>query len=158
MYFTPKANIYYYLEKTILPYAVVISGETVEDSGLTLTLHDANIVFDSIESAHVAEVDIKIFGLYNGLNLQNITLSETLRTFMPLQVEKVDFSYSVIDPFYINAQAQGEFGEAQLEFDIVEERLHVVLLPSQKMLSGYQNTLQWMDKNESGEYVYDKNF
>lgn len=156
MYFTPKVSIYYFLETLLAPHAVVISSEEAVDRGFTLQINHANISFKAIESANIAEIDIKIFALYNVIHCKDITLSGAAQSFIPLHVEAATLKYSVFNPLNVVAKINGEFGEANVTFNILERALHLKVVPSDLMLKDYKNTLQNMSKNENGEYIYDK--
>lgn len=157
MYFTPKQSLYYFFESLLVPHAVIISSEVVHDRGFTLDIENANLSFKSIESATIAEINLKLFALYNAVDLKNITLSSAVKSFFPQHVEVAKVRYTILNPLHVKANIIGEFGEADVKFHLFERSLHIELLPSPKMLKEYQNTLQNMSKNESGRYVYDKN-
>ena len=158
IYFTPKISIYNYIEKELLNYDVIISNETVLDSGFSLNLTDADIFVKSIHSATVQEVDIKIFALYNNITLHNITLSNVAASFVPLNIENVTIRHSVIDPLRINAYSVGEFGEVEASLNILDRNVSVRLTPSALMLKDYRNSMKQLSKNEDGSYSYVKTF
>ena len=158
MYFTPKVSIYYFLEQQIKEFDVVISNEEVIDRGFTLDIKHSDVSVKSIDSASISEVYVNVFGLYNSIGLREVLLSSTAKTFIPLQVESVNISYTIFDPLHVNAKAIGEFGKAYASFSVLERSLHVRLLPSDKMMKSYKSTLRNFKKDENGEYIYDKNF
>jgi len=158
MYFTPKASVYYFLEKEAKKFDVVISKEEVIDSGFSLGIKDAEVSVKAIESANISMTDINIFGVYNSINLEEIILSNTAKSFIPLHVKSASVKYTIFDPIHVNAKADGEFGELDATFNVLERTLHVRLLPSTKMTKSYRSTLRNFKKDENGEYVYDKNF
>ncbi len=158
MYFTPKVSIYYFLETQLKPYDVIISSESVQDSGLTLSIEDGVVFVKSIDSAKIKNVDITILGLYNALSVSEIELSSVAASFVPLKIAQVDIIYSVIDPLNITANAVGEFGEVQAIANLLERIVHVKLVPSALMKKDYKHTLKNLKKSENGEFVYDKTF
>jgi hypothetical protein len=155
-YFTPKVSVYYFLETLLAPHAVVISSEEAVDRGFTLQINHANISVKGIESANIGVIDVKIFALYNAIDFKDITLSSAAQSFIPLHVETATLKYTILDPLNVVAKIKGEFGEANVTFNILEKALHLELIPSDLMLKEYKNSLQNMSKNENGEYVYDK--
>ncbi len=158
MYFTPKVSIYYLLEEQIKPYNIIVSSEDHVDSGFTLNLKNANISVKSIESATIDEIDMKLFVLYNVVNLKGITLSSTAKYFAPLNIENANIVYSIFNPLNVKAHSVGEFGELDATFNIAERTLHIDLLPSKEMLKDYKSTLKNLTKDENGEFTYDKTF
>jgi len=158
MYFTPKSSIYFLLEQQLKQRDVVVSSEEIVDSGFDFKIEHANVSFKSIESASISEITLKIFALYNSIDLKEIVLSSTAKSFIPLHVDSVVIIYSVLDPLNVNAYAVGEFGELNAKFSIVENSLHLDLKPSKVMLKNYKNTLRNLTKTENGEFIYDKTF
>ncbi len=158
LYFTPKVSAYYFLETQLKKYDLIISSETPIDSGLSFNIQNATVVFKSIESAEIENINIKIFGLYNRVRVDNIELSSAVASFVPTKVSSVDISYHIGDPLHINAKVVGEFGTAEAVVDILERSVHLKLLPSAVMSKKYRHTLKNLKKSEDGEFVYDKTF
>ena len=157
MYFTPKVSIYYFLETKLVPHAVTINSEAVIDNAFTLTVNHADISVQSVESANIAETNVKIFAFYNRIEFKDITLSSAVQAFIPRHVESADIRYTLLNPLNVVAKINGAFGEADVKFNLLERVLHLKIKPSDLMLKEYKSTLQNMSKNENGEFVYDKN-
>jgi hypothetical protein len=158
IYFTPKVAFYYLAEEELNKFEVIISNEKVFDSGFSLELTDLNVYVKSIESASIKELDVKIFGFYNKIMLQNIVLTDTASSFVPLNISFIEASYTIFDPLNVKATASGDFGELDVTFNLLEMLLNVKLLPSDVMKKKYRSTMSQLSKNEDGSYSYDKNF
>lgn len=158
MYFSPKMGIYYFAEQELRKYDVIISNESVNDNGFSLALQNAHVSVQAIESADIENINIKILALYNSVNIQNITLSNTAAAFVPLKIEKVSIKYSIFNPLNIKAYALGEFGEAEATFNLLKLALHIDLVPSKMMINNYISTMRNLKKSEDGGYVYDQTF
>jgi hypothetical protein len=158
MYFTPKENIYFALENELKKYDVIISNEKIKDSGFTLELNDAEVFFKSIKSADIKSVNIKIFGIYNSLSLEDIKLSQSASSFLPLNIEKVTITHSIFNPLNINIYELGDDGELEGSFNLLEMALHIIFEPSELMLKKYKNSMREFKKSEDGSYSYDKTF
>lgn len=156
MYFIPKVSLYYFLETKLNQFNIVISSEETIDKGFTLQINNPNIYYTSIQSANIKEINIQLFMLYNVVNLQDMTLSSTAKSFIPLHIENVTIKYTIFDPLYIKANIDGEFGKANVSFGILKKILHLELFPSELMSKSYMNTLKDMNKNKEGEFAYDK--
>lgn len=157
IYFLPKISLYYFLEKELKPYAIIISSEDTKDRGFSLKIEHANLSLKGIESANINEIDLKLFLLYNSILLNEVALSNTLESFIPLQIHHVDIMHHIFNPLFITAQVSGEFGEADISFDIIKRSLHLELKASKIMKRDYKNTLRTLKKTKQGEYIYDKN-
>jgi len=158
MYFTPKENLYYLLEKELRTYDLIISNEGVKDSGFTLNLENADLFIKSIKSANAKAVNVNFFALYNSVKISDITLSNVAASFIPLQIDELRFTYSIFNPLNINVYGIGEFGEAEAAFNVLERSLHIDVKPSDKMKKEYKNSMRQLQKSQEGGYSYDKTF
>ncbi len=158
MFFTPKISAYYFLESQIKPFGVIISGEDLRDNGFSLDIENADISFKAIESAKIQQINIKIYALYNSVSIEDVNLSSTAASFIPLHITRASITHTIIDPLNVHALIEGEFGEAKARYEILTNGVKVTLKPSDLMLKKYKNTLRNLSKNENGEYVYEKAF
>ncbi len=158
MYFTPKTSLYHMMEKELKKYDVVISDEIVEDRGFSLDVNAPNIYVKNINSASIENINVKLFALYNSINVSNITLSSVAATFIPVNIDEVSITYSIFNPLNVTAEGSGGFGEASGTFNILERTLNLNVVPSPKMIKQYKNSMRKMKKNEDGSYSYDKSF
>ena len=158
IYFMPKQSIYYFAEKKLAENKIILSHESVVDSGFSLKLSNANISYNAIESATVKNIDIKMLIFYNSLSVENIELSSMASSFVPLHIRTLNVQYTFFNPLNIVAKVSGEFGEANAKLNILDKNITILLTPSELMLNKYKNTLQNLKKNQSGEYEYVKTF
>lgn len=156
MYFTPKESLYYLAEKELKSYGVIISSEDVKDRGLWLTIEHANVSLKAIPSALIKETSIKLFGVYNSVNIDNIALSSAASSFIPLNIAHLQIKYHILNPFHITFSTHGEFGKLQGTLNVLKHTLHIDLIASRVMKRKYRNTLRNLKKNSKGEYYYDK--
>jgi len=158
IYFTPKVSLYYYAEQLLKPFDVIVSSEVLEDNGLSLNINDGVVAVKSIESATVKELNIKLLGFYNSVDVKDIELSSVAKSFIPLKIKSVEIRHSIFNPIVVDVDSIGEFGEANVKINLLERTLHLVLHPSSLMLKRYKSTLRNLKKSENGEYIYDKTF
>lgn len=158
MYFTPKAALYYFAESKVEPYGVVITDEDVVDNGFTLSIKDAVVTFKAIESAEVKDTNMAIYGIYNNVSVNNITLASTVASFVPTDIKNINITYSIFNPLNIVASANGGFGYAEAEISLVERKVFLKLQPSKIMSKNYGSTLRNLKKSKDGGYEYAKTF
>ncbi len=158
MYFTPKVSLYYMLEKELKNYEVVLSDESLNDSGFALHVESMDVYVKGIDSANVKSVVLKVFGLYNSLSVENITLSSVAISFIPLNIDQAAISYSIFDPLHVKINGSGGFGDATGSLHILDRALNIKVIPSSNMLKKYRNSMRKLTKNEDGSYSYVKTF
>lgn len=158
IYFAPKVALFYLVEEKLNPYGVIISGEKLEDEGLCLNVKDAIVFAKGIDIANVSEMKIKIFGLYNNIELTNIKLSSATSAFVPRKINDLHISYSIFNPLNIKALANGDFGKIEASYNLSNFNLHIDLEASSLMKKDFKSTLRNLKKLETGVYIYDKTF
>lgn len=158
LFFLPKVQLYYLLEHEIKPSKVLINQESVRDTGFSLELRDAQILYEGIESANVASIDLSFFLFYNRILAKDITLSSAAKSFVPLEIETIKLEHLFYNPLLVKAEAQGAFGEAYVRINLLERSLELRLLPSERMKKEFMHTLRQLKKDQNGEYIYAKNF
>jgi len=158
MYFMPKKNVYYLLEKELQANNIVISHEEVVDTGLSLKLNHLDIYMESIESANVASVDVSLFGLYNAVHIKNIKLTSVASSILPIKINDVTVQYSILNPLNVTLNAVGGFGSVSGYANVLDRNMTLILKPSKMMKRKYKATLNGLRKKSNGEYEYVKNF
>jgi hypothetical protein len=158
MYFTPKVALYYFTESQLKPLGVVVTDESLVDKGFTLSIKDAVVTFKAIESANIKETNIAVFGLYNNVSLEEITLASSASSLVPTKVAFVDITYSIFNPLNINAFTEGDFGVADAQVNLLERKVFIKLNPSKLMSLKYKSTLRNLKKSKDGGYEYAKTF
>jgi hypothetical protein len=101
---------------------------------------------------------MKMFLIYNSISAKNIKPSNMAVSFLPLHIKSVDISYTIFNPLVIGLYANGEFGEAEGEINILDRNISMVVTPSEVIETKHQDTLANMKKNDNGSYSYDKSF
>ncbi|WP_457744494.1 hypothetical protein [Sulfurimonas sp.] len=158
MYFMPKKNVYYLVEKELQTNNIVISHEKVIDTGLSLKLTNLDVSMESIESAHIGSVDISLFGLYNTVEVKNIKLTTVASSILPVKINDVNIKYSILNPLNVTLNAVGGFGSVRGYANILDRNITLILKPSKTMKQKYRTTLYGLRKKSNGEYEYVQNF
>jgi len=158
MAFSPKESLYFLLENELKNFDVVISKEQLNSNLLSLDIKNLEITTKGIPSALIDEASVTLLVFSNTVELQNIKLSSLVESYLPSKIEYLEVSYTIFNPLHVTASGNGEFGEAEVTFNITSRELEVVLNPSKKMLSKYRNSLRRFKKTENGEYVYAQTF
>ena len=158
LFFIPKTNFYYLVEKELKKQNVVLSDESIVEGGFSLNIKDADIYFESIKSANIKELDISTLLFYNSINVKDIKLSGIAQSFVPIDIKSIDVTYTILNPLEVTIVANGVFGDAKANFDIVDKKLHLTLQPSKLMQQRYKKTLKYLVKNKNGVYSYDTIF
>ncbi len=158
IYFAPKVNIYYFAEQQLQKKGIVLNDETLNDKGFTLEVNNAVLYVKSLETAKIQKIKLNLFLLYNSVEVENLVFSDMASRFIPLHVKSLYLVYTVFDPLHVTGKCSGEFGEADINIDLVNRTLQIVIKPSKKMLSHYRTTLRNLKKDKNGGFVYEQSF
>ena len=158
LYFIPKTNLYYKLEHKLQPYEIVIHNEHVDDKWFWLEITDAQLYIQKLESLHVQKTQIMLFGIYNKVDMEGITLASTLGHFVPNEIQTVNLRYALYDPFNVNATVVGNFGTAEIALNLYEGLATTSITASKLMKSRFSATLENFTRDKKGVYHYEYRF
>ena len=158
LFFLPKENLYYLAEKELEPLGVAISNERLDDSGFALHVKDAKVTFKGIESANIELLSLSPWLLYNSIDIENIKLAQSAKSFVPLNIEKVNIIYAIDMPTKIRVFAKGDFGEAVCELDLIERVFKAHVVASAQMKKEFRHSLRNLKRDKNGEYDYEQSF
>lgn len=155
-YFAPKENLYYLFEQKIKSYGITIGGEKIKESSFSMQIDDAKVYVESIKSADISNAKFLILLAYNTLEIKNIDLDGILVMFLPMKVEKINLTHTLLEPFTLHISAVGEFGKIDAQFNLLHQHMHAVMVPNYIMFQKYQITLNMFQEAQNGEYIYEK--
>jgi len=158
LYFIPKTNLYYKLEHTLQPHEIVIHNEHVDDKWFWLEITDAQFYVQKLESLHIQKAQIMLFGVYNQVDIEGITLAPTLGHFVPKEIQTVKLSYALYNPLNVNATLVGNFGTAEIVLDLYEGLATTDIKASKLMKSRFSATLENFTRDKKGVYHYEYRF
>jgi hypothetical protein len=78
--------------------------------------------------------------------------------YAPADIEKLVFTYTLLNPFEVTLDAQGDFGEARGSFSFLKRSVEAKVIPSELMQMQYAKSLKMLKKESDGEYSYAKTF
>jgi len=147
--FMPKVNLYFTLENFAKKEHVEVKEGTLKDRWIDLNIKDATIFYDGIASLNANELTIAPWLFYNKVTALGISPTKEIKSMFDVTADKVSLIYSVLDYKYIMIEAEGDFGQIEGTLDVIEQKVRLILTPSQKFKN---NTLvrQYFKKEEEG--------
>ncbi len=121
MVFMPKVAIWYELEDTLLAQKIVIHGETLHDTGLSLQIEDAELYFGSIHAARINMMSVKALGIYNTISMDRFLVGSELKILEGLQIEHAQLSYIPFMDAIVSAE--GNFGVLKGRWNLAQRTL-----------------------------------
>ena len=155
LYFVPKTNLYYKLEHQMQAHGIIVHNEHIDDKKFWLEITDAELYIQKIQSLHVQTTKVMLFGVYNQVDLGNISLSPTLGEFVPKHIDAVKLCYALYNPFNITGLVQGDFGQAKINIDLYNGVFTANIEASMLMKSRFLTTLENFTRDKKGVYHYE---
>lgn len=153
----PKESIYNLLEQELSRQNVIISDEKRTEVLLTFKLDDAKVYYQGIEAININSVTFFSSAFYTKVEVNNIGLLQSLSSFFPENIKKIELKHSVLDYKNINIYSIGDFGVLNGNIDLLNRNIILKLEVSSKMKRDYSRVLKQM-KLEEGMYIYEYRF
>lgn len=147
--FMPKVNLYYTLENFAKKEHVEIKEGSLKDRWIDLNIKDATLFYDGIASIEADVLTIAPWIFYNKVTAVGVSPTKEIKSMFDATADKVTLTYSVLDYKRIMIEAEGDFGEIKGAVDVIEQKVRLILSPSEKFKN---NTLvrQYFKKEEEG--------
>jgi len=156
IYFAPKENIFYFAQKQLYRQGIAISTEVCNDGGFNLDIKDADILYSSIKFATIKDLDIFTLLIYNKIDAQNISLSPSVKNFIPANIRQLTITYHIFNPLKITIEGFGRIGKIDGYYSILQNKVHIFLQPSNFMKKNYQTSLRRLKKDQQGRLYYEQ--
>lgn len=155
--FLPKANLFYLGENYLKSYKIVMNKEKLNDYFGFFEIKDSEIYYDSL---HVGNIDKILFipaVMYNSISLKNANFSDSMKQFVPKNIESLHVRYSPFYPIGIFLSSRGDFGEISGNVNLYKRTLKLVLEPTENFAKNYSSIASQFKKQE-GTYIYETTF
>jgi uncharacterized membrane protein len=147
--FMPKEELYFTLEKELAKQDIEINEKKIEEGAFSLNLIEATIYVKGIKVATVQKVNVFTLLFYTNINLTSLLLDESLSSFAPKKIDVANVSYSIVNPFYVNIEAEGSFGLLKGIVNLNERNLRIDFMETTKDINSIKSNLK---KDEKGLY------
>ncbi len=143
--FMPKKELFYTFEHLLLPQGIKINEKSLDSGLFSLTLHDADIYVKGIKIANVNEVSIFTLLFYSRLHLDGLKLDESLRAFVPSDINESIVVHSLLSPTKLFITSMGSFGLAEGVANLRTKKLRINIV-DEKELGSLKSQLKKDDK------------
>ncbi len=155
--FLPKESFYNLLEKTLIKNQIVISNETKEEKAFSLIISNGDIFYQGLSGAKIDEIVFKTYLFYTNVSLRNISVLDSLSSFIPTSIDNIILEHSILNFSKIKIEANGVFGDLIGDINLFSREIRIELSASTKMKSSYSEVLKNM-RFENERYFYEYKF
>ncbi|MCF6244707.1 MAG: hypothetical protein L3J43_06690 [Sulfurovum sp.] len=125
LFFMPKQTLYYKLEEILLKNDIKINEKEIEEGLFSLKLRDSKVYVKGIQLATIKEIDFFTLLFYTNIEVNNLTLDESLKNMAPTQIDKLEVVHAVWNPLNITLDAVGSFGNLNGDVSLIERKIHI---------------------------------
>ncbi len=129
--FMPKVNLYYTLENLLEKEHVVIKEGALKDRWIDLSIKEAVIFYDGIASVEASAITITPWIFYDKVTMHDVHPTPAIAKMFNAKANHVVLTYSVLDYKHILIEAEGDFGQLHGTLNVIAQKIHLVLEPSE---------------------------
>ena len=146
--FAPMQNLYFLAERTLQKTNLFVNEKHIDQTFVFTTVSGGEVYFEDIQALKFHSLGLSLWLLYNSLHIENITIGEALRDFIPLNIEFISVSYSVLNPLNVKIEGQGDFGVLSGNVNLLDQKARVNIQASIQMKDSFQKTLSFMKRSK----------
>ena len=120
--FMPKKNLYFTFQHFLQKEKIYINSE-INSNLISLNLKNGTIFYKGIDAVKFKDIFIYPFLFFNNLNATNIKID-----FGNLNINNLDFTYSIINPLKVYIKGDSNFGKIDGIIDLVNRKIKVYIL------------------------------
>ncbi len=121
----PKKALYYKLEEVLETQSIKINEKKIEEGLFSLTLYGVDVYVKGIKLATIEKVNFFTLLLYTRMDIETLTLDDSLKNMTPTEISEVVASHGIWMPLKINIYAEGSFGKAEGHINIDEKNMRL---------------------------------
>ena len=153
VFFAPKRELYYSLEKRIANSGLIIDNEEIKETALGVELHHPTIIYDGAKVAEAKMIKIVSMIIYSKITIINIKNDKAMSSIFPLLPKNIIITHDILSPNILNIVAYGDFGKAKGIFDMKQMTLRMDIVE----VKSIDSIKRYLKKDKNGWY-YEERF
>ena len=150
LFFMPKKEFYYFGEKELKKYSVIIGEEELRETLFTLKLNKGKLFFKNASVASFETINISTKLFLSSINIYNLKPE-----LIPIELEKIELSHSILTPFVVDIDLVGDVAEGSGVIDLDKRVVKIVI--KEKKSKSFNQLRRYLKKTKQG-WVYETNF
>jgi len=123
MFFMPKKELYYMLEKKLSTQNIIIAGEALEEGVLSLTVKHPVFYFGGAPIATAKDITLWSLLVYTKADIIGMLVAEGLAT--ETSIAELHTVHSVLSPWMVQVVGESSLGTLNGEVALDERRIHI---------------------------------
>ncbi len=155
--FLPKTNLFYLAQEQALKQNVIISQESLSDVLGIFSASNSKIYYDGLLVGNVKTIRLIPALFYNCLSISDAKFNSGFAQFIPKSIDSLKLRFTLFFPVRVFISSDGDFGDISGHFDLINQKLHLVLEPKKGFMSNYPELANQF-KKINNEYVYETSY
>ena len=154
--FLPKEQLFIKFVNQLYKEHIYLKDYKYSDELFTSNISNMTINYDGINIAKISNSRFDMFLVYNNIDINNISLDESLNAFVPSNIKNININYSILDPLYVNASVLSKLYSIKIQFDIVNLKLNAKFKTSKFFRKKYKKLLRELNYDKTiKDYTYE---
>jgi hypothetical protein len=158
LFFAPKLQLYFALEKQMQSLNIKISQERVNDQGLTLALQEGSLYYSDLLVGQFETVSLLPALVFNRVNIERFAFSEEMNRFAKGAIHNVNVTHHIFMPLIVHISADADMGEMRAEINLKDRNVSLNFMPTEAFLKQPPFWLSKMKKSEEGGYAFETTY
>ncbi len=151
--FMPKQELYYTLEKELLKQGIEINEKSREEGLFSLHLNEATLYAKGIKVATIEKLSFFSMLFYSTLSISNVQVDDSLKSFVPENIENTIMVHSVLSPFEVFVTSMGSFGLTEGKIDLNAHKIRLDFIDAKDI-----KTIKSQLKKDDKGWYYETSF
>lgn len=127
----PKERLYYTAERLAgSSLGIYLNDERLENRFVFLTARDATLLIDTAAVGTVETIRLLPWIVFNRITIRNVSFTGEFAALFPGGIDRLTFTYSLLDPLHIVIEGEGGFGPVRGNISLVPSHLTLYFEPS----------------------------
>ncbi len=150
MFFMPKKELYYFLEKKLYAQQIMISDERLQEGLLSLTIAHPVFSLDGVSLAKAEHITLWSLLFYTKADVEGMVVAEELPA--EISIRTLTVTHTLLSPMKIVLSGESSIGALQGYIDLGTRILHLDIAKAEKNKS----VSKYLKKGQKGWYYESK--
>jgi len=152
IFFMPKEELLYTGLNIAQKQKIQISIKEQKDLGFYQSLEELLLSYDSSKYVMSDSATILPLLVYNQVSFSLVRATPSFKAILPFTADSIKVVYHIFTPLKLSISGDGDFGEIDGEFDVITQKLKIILTPSKDFEKS--NFIKQFKKTKEG-YIYE---
>ena len=153
IFFMPKSELYYFVEKQLNKQGVAIDNEVLNSKPTSLDILHPVAYYQGVDVARVAKIKVTPLLFINKVEADDIELLNIAKKFLNVTVSSLKLNHSILKPFRVKIDAKGSFGVANGYANLKSRVVHIDIVKPKNI-----NSIRRFLKKGAKGWYYESRF